>query len=357
MDTFNILVDDEKYSKIMSDLFEDTTVTVIEYKSKSTNAYTAPGNFYIFRNKYMKKTYDLMNAIIPLKFMTIPVIISGYIFLAGLIQKTKEMYQEDYKVLYNPVTKKFKLPFKNATVFISSSFKDILDNNEDEIKAILLHELGHNLQTVQAYLHNIINNLSKVVIGSYSMTYLIMWAYKYFINHKELTGTYDKWYYWNKTPKDYETQTITDIQNIKDNSNNINVFYFLIAKLILLSLLASIITTYIRRNMEIQADEMAIKLGYGKFLYSALDKLYKHELFLDTGSGMRKIKGYNILDLFFHISTIILKWLVHLSGIFKILEYPDPFTRLKYVKEKTENYDISDNNIDRTEHIDKRMFK
>lgn len=349
VDTFNWLNYDHTYSNKLTSMFTNTNITVIEYHSKHPNAYTVPGNYLLYRRISSKKFIDVLNAILP--SIGILSTISDMAVWYGYIEKAYEMDGRNGKIIYHPSSNKFSFPVKDATLFISTSLKNILDNNEEKIMAVLLHEVGHNLQPVETALSKLINKLVKTFIGSYSLMYLIQWAYMYLTVGLKNSGERD-----NVIENSYYKNINTEI-NKATNSSSINEFYYLIAKLVLLSFICSLITTFVTRRQEIEADELAIKLGYGKQLYEAIRTINDFSLFRDFGKSLTKINGVNLVDCSIYFSSIALNWLIQLSGIFKALHYPDPFTRERYIKEKTERYDTSSNNIDRSNKIDNRLFK
>ena len=337
---FNFSNKDQYYSDKLTNMFENTKVTVFNITSKQPNAYTLIGNPLIYQNLFFIKFYNILQLILP---FTIYFILIKFIFqIIAIIRKQIEYSSNNGKLLFNPSTKKFSFPISDMTIFISSSLKDILDNNENEIIAVLLHEVGHNIQMLDNILSKIVTVGTVTVLGTYNFIDLLKWSYDYLYKYWKNTDT---------IPKAIRDYYIFKINNGEYTNSMLNSFYFLVAKTIFLCFICSFIITIITRKMEIGADEMAIKLGYGNNLYEAIHKLHKYNLFMDLGKTSLKIKGFNIVDFCFYITKIILMWLIQLSGILKVLGYPDPFTREKLIKEKIKVYDISDKNIDRTDNI------
>ena len=91
------------------------------------------------------------------------------------------------------------------------------------------------------------------------------------------------------------------------------------------------------KHNEEYADEFAIKAGYGKPLERALIKLTKY---------------YTRKDNLGKKGDIVEKAVITITKISNKLLGLYPTNRMKRIREKTEQYDTSDRNIDRTANID-----
>ena len=345
-DTFSLIHKDNNLTDNMTSLFENCKVSVYIYESKIPDAYTIPTDAPIFTNPIIWKIMHIINII------TLNMAVNIYLLLItlGVLNKEIATSIKSKKIKYNPTTKKISLPINYATIYISSALIDLLNNNEDEIKATLLHEVGHNLQMIDwltaRFVESTVGIFEKISIIS-----LLVSSINYILGIEEvnkellipkMTGI-------TKLPEDHHTFD----QRL---NNTIDSFYKL-GSTLLIFCAVGIITSYFHRKMEIEADEFAIKAGYGKELYSAIRKLNDYALARDFGKSLGKIKGYNPVDFFIYLIGLAGRWVIQVAAIFKVFNYPDPWTRERYIKEKTEAYDISDKHIDRTENIDKSWFK
>ena len=356
IDTFSMINEDKKLSRKMTNLFDNCKIHVIIYNSKNPNAYTIPSDSKFFTNALLYKGIKVLNILSLGNLTTLYLLMT----ILGVSEKNEKYQLTSKNVKFNPDTGKITMPIHNATIYMASSLLDLLDNNEDEIIAMLLHETGHNLQ-MNDYLINLAVNIGTNYASNYikfgSLIGLVVWAFQYLSgsiiieNELNIPGKLDseieKSLKSTNPPADYTTR----ISVISD------ILVKLTAKFILLTVLASFITTYIRRKNEIQADEFAIKCGYGDALYRSIKKLNDYALMRDFGTGIGKIKGFNPFDFFMYALKIIPAWITQLLAIFKVFNYPDPWTRERYIKEKTATYDTSANNINRTADIDQRWFK
>lgn len=82
------------------------------------------------------------------------------------------MDQYNAELIYNPSLKKFSLTkVDEVTVFISSGYVELL--NDEEVEAILLHEIGHNTMVLRSLCTRILNiNLGKFTIQFMILTFL-----------------------------------------------------------------------------------------------------------------------------------------------------------------------------------------
>ena len=227
---------------------------------------------------------------------------------------------------------------------VSSGLIEYMDN-DDQIIAALLHEVGHNTLILENIIDILVNSTIKIA-GGITILDLILWSITIISKHNISTETMDLLKQgsvntYNSLLKQHETQ-----YSLK-----------LLASLVLLLCFITFISMYFKRRQEIYADEFAIKCGYGKPLYDAVVNINKHGLLRKNKGKFMKINGFNIFDYVLYILNGIFGNLINVLSMFKLGAYPDAKTRERYIKEKTEQYDISDKNIDRTKHIDNRIFK
>lgn len=281
-------------------------------------------------------------------------ILYNLLIISGVLQKSNKYERNGGKVKYNPITHKIHMPINEATIYISSSMIDLSENNDDEVIGVCLHEIGHNLQMNDCILDLFVGNIANTISNSIAGITLLK-LFEDSIKHilgldvaqnnmsvPAITGIVDN----QKIEGDISSRTNTVIDNFQR-------FGYILILLCIIGL----VSVYIRRKMEIEADEFAIKCGYGKPFLSITKKMHDFIYMRDFGKQMKKIKGYNPFDFFLHILGLVVRWFMLIPRIFKFDQYPDPWTRERYIKEKTEAYDISDKHIDRTENIDKSWFK
>ena len=308
---------DYNLSRDMSNLFVDTNVNVFVYNSKILNAFTFPGAPQLGRfvniiwlQQYLGKFGVIISNIIGI---IVAVSIGIKLFGAGLTST--------HSLEYNSSLNKMKMPIKDVTVYISSGLIESLNNNE--IKAVLLHEVGHNTMIVAS----IISNIITISIGGFNILWLIKYIYD---NH------------------DY----------VKDNSDDLNLtlqssygsFYIeTLAQLVFIVIICQFISQWGRRRQEVYADEFAIKMGFGSYLESAMVKMNTHYLSFTKPSVIK----LNFFDkLIYYYNKVLFIFDNYFFKLFHLGGYPDATTRVNMIHRKTENFDNSDQNIDRTRHIE-----
>lgn len=281
-------------SQDISNLFTNSKIHVYIYDSKVPNAFTIPG--------FVADNISIRTAL----FIQIPII--GYIFvlfikIKAMISRYSKVFSSTYKdnlLTYN--NGKFDIPIDEISVFIASVLIEGL--TDDEIIAILLHEVGHNTQVT-------INVISELI----GLTFCGM--------------------------------SIGSILGILDDKSPYNGRLPIFIGIFILSLVGLFFYKYYRRRQEVYADEFAIKCGYGNALNSALTKIKSHTY----GFGQSMIK-LNILDKFIYYVNKTLSAFGNAINYLHLGVYPSWGQRLDMIKRKTENYNIDGNIIDRSEHIE-----
>ena len=278
---------ENQLSDIMSSLFENTKVNVYLLSSNEINTCTIPGQFTHFAQDSFIYNIGIIGPIIA-NFGNL--ILSFY----NNIDKVNESkYLE-----YNPTTNKFKCNIPYISAFITTTAVDKLTQNE--IIAILLHEVGHN-----------------TLIGLNLMEELCKLPLKLGIGVSAL---------------------VLILNKVNDNRDNYDNDYLkLFAPLLLLSMFIYYIGCYYARRQELYSDEFAIKMGYGNALKSALDKCLNYRAKSNINIG---------------IVTKIMYYVLYVFKSIGFSNYPNNDERLNAIVRKTNSYDTSKNNINRTNNID-----
>lgn len=302
---FNKIEYNEEISNAMTDMFVKTKVNVFVYHSSSIQAFTYDGNL-INSSPLILRLHEIFqqNFLKHLSFIINPFLIGGYYlgsmfstFLIALERILKHGYDATMyglqKIEYFPDIKKANINVGMVNIYISSALIIAL-NNDREMKAVLLHEIGHNLDRIYSTIEGIVDMLSSSLI-------VLM-----------IKSLYED----GKDPRRNELKTC----------------YFAIC---LLSLFVYFIIAYFRKKEEIIADELSIKMGYGEDLYKALGKMTKA-----YGGLKAKIETYYQLK----DKNPLQKVLANLFSMY-------PLNRMEMIKQKTLKYDFNNSNIDRTDPL------
>lgn len=235
-----------KLSDKITNIFTSTKVNVIEIYSNEIKAWTIPGS------AEMTKVWKYEN------IMSIPFYGPTWSVLMTTIERFKNGFnfeQYNNKELYfNPTTKKLTSSVPEATVFVTSRMVEMM--SEDEITAILIHEVGKNTScAIDAFVAAI-----KWALNILALVYL----YPGFIS--KIGGTVTK----ILPPPNTDNKllnygygaTLTAIVGFAA------IFFFA-----LLAFCIRYIPAYLVRRVEIDADEFVVKCGYGEASLSALKKI------------------------------------------------------------------------------------
>lgn len=309
------IIYDNNLSNMMTNIFSGTKINVFVYNSKIINAFTVIG---ISNPGYSTASAVFAEHILWIQKIPLigPVLISIF---ASVIFGIKGLKSIGYagtneRLTYNPMTQKFTIVLPEITCYISSSFIYLLENDE-QVKAVLLHEIGHNTMIFM----NIIQTLLHTTFCGYTLYEAI-----------ELLIT---------------NQSYNPSDGIADNFIGKSVM-----RLLLVAIIFAYITCYFQRRQEIYCDEFAIKCGYGEHLSRAMQLIKNHY------SSVKSKISTNIVD---GIIFLLHKLIFHINNLFgkiKLADYPDIDTRIKYIDDKTKLYDTSDTNINRTSHIDNSIL-
>lgn len=306
---FQKVVRSDDLSDMMTDMFTKTKVNVYVYTGTTVNAFTLPGNgifahpFFVKFDEFVSTTYGKI-ILLPISPM---IVIGTFWFTIGsqilyLIEYAARFGADAFtngnpwKITYQPSTRKVDLNVSDVTMYITAPLMKLLDD-DDEVRAVLLHELGHNLNHTYNFMRRIMS------LGMIS-------GILYMLTHKDnpITGTID-------------------------NMSSPALAYMISMMLVFVPLF---LISRPKMLDETYADEFVIKMGYGKALERGLIKLTKFYLpKANLGN-----KGVMLEQLGLKISKAF-AWLF--GGY--------PVERMKKIHEKTEQYDTSANNIDRTSHI------
>ena len=262
---FHKIIKEETLSKMMTDMFVNTNVDVYIYTSTMANAYTLPGS-YITAKPFMLRFYEILNGgpiriiMTPLLIFLGPLLVVGLIcsqILALLLLTIDQVMNlginafkngNPWKITYDESSNKVNLNVSNITVYVTSNLIKLLDN-DDELKAVLLHEIGHNL-----------NHTYYIIERLLSLGFISTFVYQYY-----------------KVYKGQDNMLDNTMKFLQDNlpKNKFTSFYLFQFILFIVVLFFLFIMGYPRRKDETYADENTIKMGYGKALESGLLKVYR----------------------------------------------------------------------------------
>lgn len=320
--TTSQIIESKEISKMMTDIFEDTNVKVYIYISSFPNAFTMPGTNVVSSPFLIRLQTLLSSPIIRIATYLSSLTGTYLLTLGNFFQLFLNLLEQvltgikgkfthgatDY-VSINPTNKKIKISTKDVSIYVSSNLIKLL-NNDKELTAVLLHEVGHNVKLTYTIMENIV-----------SMPWIAA----------ALPGLY------------YEIQNakINDNSLFYDSSYAIKSKSWLMVSIILF-IFGLFISAYISRRNETYSDEFAIKCGYGKYMYSAIRKMHTISNEIFKKEEAKKSEGF------------MSKVLNSLSSILTRMEaYPEQDRREEMLKQKTDRYDTSKKNIDRTADIEK----
>ena len=320
--TTSQIVESDVFSKMMTDLFEDTDIKVYIYISSSPNAFTLPGT-KIVSTPFLMRIQQILSSVTVRLATYLSSFFGSFILTAGnffqlflnLLEEVlvagrgKFLYGSSDYVEFNPKTKKIKISIKSASIYVSSNLIKLL-NNDKELTAVLLHEIGHNVKLTYTIMENILSMgwVSSLLPGFYYE----LKAYK-----------------------------STSYEELDSNVSKAKLWIFGSA---VIFIFAAFMSAYVSRRNETYSDEFAIKCGYGRYLTSAIKKM--HTLSNEFTNIINKKETAKANE------TFISKISSSLSGIMKYLEsYPSQEEREDMLERKSNLYDTSKNNTNRTENI------
>lgn len=286
--TVSIIVHDKKLSTYMTSLFTNTKINVMIYVSKNPNAYTFPGVPKITKYSILLKLRNI-SAYIPIIGQTIFAIIEGLILRESFESAT--LFSGDTNVSIDKSTGKIKCDIKEVTCYISTAMIDLLRDDNEALAAVILLEVGHNLQIVY-YAVKRLQSIGYIALLSGLVAIMIPTAI--------------------------------------DNPNTIPP---MILMLLILFGIGYIFFTYAARRQEIIADEFAIRCGYGNALARALRKL--HAYLYDSSIKTKAVQNFNFVDRILHFFMKIGMFIYNQFSKLRITNYPDMDRRENMITLKT----------------------
>ena len=285
----DIMIESVRISTMMTSLFKNTKIDVLVYKSNRPNAFTFPGEPVLGPNKQALWIASATAA----KFN--PIIMVIFLVLMNIEKLKNALLHGAFKIYFDPTDKKIDISTRNVTCYVASSLVDMMD--DEELKAVLLHEVGHNTMIMLSILNFVSSFLFTVSIGT--MMYAVF------------DGSFAHQLYEN-----------TRIR-VDD----------LIAALGITSVVSFILSIFLRRRQEVKADEFAIKCGYGNALSRAIKKL-NNTIYGDKSSVPDPGLFQGILAFISKIFTMINKGLSRIG----MTSYPERDQREDMIDRKTSSY-------------------
>lgn len=220
--------ENHSFDKLLySNFSKNTKFHVYKYESFEPNTFTVPGN--------LTPEYPMLT-IVGAQTDYLPAY--QLLIMANYIIKNISIYK-DFKP--NMSVKPVDLNMPDIAVFFSDSLASRVQLTDNELFAVILHEIGHNM-------------IRKSHINYLLITIITLLITKLFIEPYK-----DKII--SKNPK------ITFLEFYKQSTNQL-LF------LILLTCCVLFIRNYFRRSLEYKSDGFASQMGYRKESQSALTKLY-----------------------------------------------------------------------------------
>lgn len=305
----NIAFEREEYfSNKITNLFTNTKVNIIKQRSRSCSTYNIPGvlNPSMIREGAFAGA-TLINIILVL-FNVFP---SISIFILLLIQRLPSIKNSvtDYStyntndVTIDETTGKINCSLPETTIFVSSMIFDKFE--EDEIVAIILHDIGENTQT------------SAWVLSSMATLPLVTLWLKLNQQVNIIRETKES----DRAPMDPLVETLVT------NGIALSLLFFMIF----------FIVRYIKRKVDYDADTFAIKCGYGEALQSAITRLQAYN---QTKNSFASI--FNTDSILLIILRIFFKLLLALTKFitWSVIAPDKPFNsdRRDFIKKKTLEY-------------------
>ena len=306
---FSSITLDNDLSNIMTKFFTNTRINVYVYQSKLCRVLTYPGN-----NEYSKPEY-MRASVLPIndkdnyvknhiekfrKTERITTFWSTFIRDGGFS-----------KLTFNPSTKKFSINLDQVTIYITSAYINLLID-ENEIIAVLLHEVGCNLMLGRDILIQVISKI---------------------VNVLSIIGFVGKSMY--------------DITNGTFESSVLTSFVLMLSVMIFTKF-ASI---YFLRKSEMYMDEFVIKCGYGSYLESAIKKYHQYVFDYNSQDKQKVVESFNFVDKITQGWDRLGAKIMNVLAMLKLSRYQERTEREEMIRNKTDIYDTSDSNIERSGHI------
>mgnify|MGYP000929171782 CR=1 FL=1 len=285
----DMLIESLRLTNTMTALFSNTKVQVFVYKSDKPNAFTFPGEPVLGPYKQTMWIAGVTAARLN------PLILVIFLVLMNVEKLKNALLHGAFLIHFNESTKKIDISTRNVTCYVASSLIDMMA--EDELKAVLLHEVGHNTMIMLSVLDFVTNVLWTMSIGTF--------LYSMF------NGEFQR--------------------EIRDNTNmRINELSFALGITATVSFILSI---FLRRRQEVKSDEFAIKCGYGNALSRAIKKL-NNTIYGDKSSLPKPGIFQGILRFIDKIYTLIHKGLSTIG----MTSYPERDQREAMIDKKSASY-------------------
>lgn len=222
--------ENHSFDKLLySNFSKNTKFHVYKYESFEPNAFTVPGN--------LTPGYPMLT-IVGAKTEYLPAY--QLLTMVNYIIKNISIYK-DFKP--NMSVKPVDLNMPDIAVFFSDSLASRVQLTDNELFAVILHEIGHNM-------------IRKSHINYLLIAIITLLITKLFIEPYE-----------DKISKNRILPKLTFLEFYKQPTNQL-LF------LILLTCCVLFIRNYFRRSLEYKSDGFASQMGYRKESQSALTKLY-----------------------------------------------------------------------------------
>ena len=216
------------------------------------------------------------------------------------------------KLIYDPITKKLDINIDEITVYISTNYLRCIQN-DDELIASILFEISKNTILYRNILENKFTGIGCVV----------------------------------------SLLTIVPMISGLTYITSSNPFYTYISGLISASILIVFclsISIYLAKRRNIEYDEFVVKCGYGDALQRAIKNYYNFVL----GNSITNSEANQSMNILDKISHFFIKLGTYIGNAFNWLGITSNQSidrRLNTIKEKTNIYDISDKNVNRSNKI------
>lgn len=279
------------YSNKLTSMFTNTKVNVHIYHSKKTHIFTFPGESN-FSSPILMKLRSLPGIIKSI--LAFPLLIDTIGMIESIYRYSENYNNTEDHIIFDESTKKFNIGITDIRVYISSGLLEIL-NNDDEVIALLISEIGENLMVGYRF-------FTKYAIG--------------------VAGVF----------LSYIFGAIAGRSVYNENTGGLFVSISMIG-LILLSTI--MLLMYITRRRRVLSDQYAAKLGYGEAFKSALEKM--HGYIFDSSSETTAVKGLNVLDRIMHWLNKIGRYISNFFGNIGLSNYVNTDERERLAQQNIDN--------------------
>ena len=339
----------EQLSKRVTDVFEDTKVKVYIFNSKKAIVMSVPGadetvtptTLRIQKTidvayQYYSNDYNITNLYYTPSGNPVPLFSFFEIISNAILNNSKP--GGETKLEYIPSSNKLSTNIPNVTVFVSTKLVELLGNDE-ELIAVIIHEVGKNTSVFKQLIISLISSITFLLYFTVIGAHMI---YKG-VNHPDN----------ERTPWDRLKGVNQDVVDEYNAGIYQNFIMYLVGFGILV-LIAYIVSLYFGRRYNIDADEFVIKCGYGEPLNNAIRK-YNKFIFASSISKEDAFNGMNMFDRILHWFRKIGAIIYNFFSKLKLTPHQSVGERDRTISTKTDNYDISKNNIDRSERISESL--